>query len=69
MKKRKSWMIKEEEILDDLISLVDLTSPEKKLLADLQEPARMVAPDLGEAFYQRVLSHPLLAEYVDGQLY
>ena len=28
----------------------------------------MIAPVLSEVFYQRVLSHPLTAEYVDGQL-
>ncbi len=68
MEDRKSWTIKNEAILDDLVSLVNLTADEKETLANMQEQARAVAPELSAAFYQRLSAHPLTAEYVTGQI-
>jgi len=65
---RKSWAIKDEAILDDLMTLIDLTAGEKEILANLQGQARAIAASLSEAFYQRLLAHPLTAEYVTGQI-
>ncbi len=68
MDDRKSWAIKDEAILDDLVTLLNLTAGEKELLVNLQEQAQSKAPALSEAFYQRLLAHPLTAEYVTDQI-
>ncbi len=68
MTDRKSWEIKDEAILDDLVALIDLTVAEREILAALQESAREVAPALSEAFYRRLMAHPLTAEYVGDQV-
>lgn len=68
MEDRKSWMIKDGAILDDLLALISLTDEEKELLSNLQEPAQAIAPTLSEAFYHRLLAHPNTAEYISGQI-
>lgn len=68
MNDRKSWAIKNEAILDDLLALIGLTVSEKEILAALHEQAKSVAPTLSQAFYQRLQAHPLTAEYVTGQI-
>jgi len=68
MNDRKSWSIKDEAILDDLVKLTNLTTAEKEILAGLQQTAQTFAPSLSEAFYQRLQAHPLTAEYVSGQI-
>ena len=68
MEDRKSWSIKNEAILDDLVALLGLTDDEEALLTGLQEQAQAVAPQLSEAFYARLLTHPNTAEYVEGQI-
>lgn len=68
MEDRKSWMIKDEAILDDLLALIGLTAEEKEAMSNLQEAAQVIAPTLSEAFYHRLLAHPNTAEYVSGQI-
>jgi len=65
---RKSWAIKNEVIFDDLVRLVNLTFPEIEIMVSLREQAQAIAPVLSEAFYQRLLAHPLTAEFVLGQI-
>lgn len=68
MEDRRSWLVKDEAILSDLVQLMDLTAAEKAVLAQLQENARQVSPALSQAFYQRLLAHPLTAEYFTGPI-
>lgn len=68
MEDRKSWKIKEEAILDDLVALMGLTDTEKAVLATLKPHAETIGPQLADAFYARLLAHPPAAEYVDGQI-
>lgn len=67
MENRKSWNIKDEAILDDLVALMGLTDDEKALLAALQDQAQAIAPKMVEAFYERLLAHPNTAEYLEGK--
>lgn len=60
--------IKDEAILDDLIKLLDLTPTEKEILASLQATARIIAPALSEAFYDRLFTYPLTAKYLADQI-
>lgn len=60
--------IKDEAILDDLITLLDLTPTEKDVLAGLQETARIIAPALSEAFYDRLFTYPLTIQYLADQI-
>lgn len=66
MNDRKSWEVKDEAILDDLVSLMGLSEDEKKLLATLEGPAKTIAPHMVDAFYARLLAHENTAEYLEG---
>ncbi len=68
MEDRKSWNIKDEAILDDLVNLMDVTAEEKNALATVKEQAQALAPELVDAFYKRILAHPNTAEYVAGMV-
>jgi len=68
MTDRMSWAIKDESILTDLVTLMDLTDHERHLLATLQPQAKTHAPELAEAFYQRITLNDKAAEYVVGQV-
>lgn len=68
MEDRKSWQIKEEAILDDLVTLMDLSSDEKAILAALKPQAEVVSLQLADAFYSRLQAHAPTAEYVTGQI-
>lgn len=68
MQDRKSWSIKDEAILDDLIALINLSDEEKESLKSLKEQAESVAPSLSKAFYGRLQDYELTAEYVEGQI-
>lgn len=67
MKDHKSWAIKDEMILDDLVTLLDLSLIEQASLGELQEPACLVAPQLSKMFYQRLLGYPLTAKFFHNQ--
>ena len=68
MKDRKSWSIKGEAILDDLIQLVQLTDDEIQALSACQEQAKSVAAELVEAFYGRLSNHGTSLEFVEGKV-
>jgi hypothetical protein len=68
MDERKSWAIKEEAVLDDLVALMDLTDADRSILVSYQDKAKEVAPLLVEAFYGRVLHHEPTAEYVGDKV-
>jgi hypothetical protein len=68
MEDRKSWNVKDEAILDDLVNLMGVTAAEKSALATVKEQALALAPELVDAFYKRILAHPNTAEYVAGMV-
>ncbi|KPV54480.1 Globin-coupled histidine kinase [Kouleothrix aurantiaca] len=59
-----SWHIKGDSILTELIAMMDLSAEETATLGALQGAARVHAPALLDAFYQRLLSHSNTAEYL-----
>ncbi len=68
MTDRKSWTVKNDAILVDLLTLMELTEEEKQCLVALQPQAQAISPELADAFYQRLTAHPLTAEYVTGMI-
>lgn len=66
MEDRNSWSIKDEAILTDLVTLMNLSDEEKQALAASKPQAEEMAPQLINAFYERLLSHDNTAEYFGG---
>jgi hypothetical protein len=66
MEDRKSWTVRDEAILKDLVELMHLTGEEKQVLASSKAQAQGIAPQMIDAFYARLLSHDNTAEYLDG---
>lgn len=63
---RESWKVKEEQILVELISMLELSDEEQALLGQLQDQARAVAPQMTDAFYERLLKYQNTSEYLEG---
>jgi hypothetical protein len=61
---RKSWLVKDEAILDDLLQLMDLQPAEMAVLAQAKPVAEQIAPQLAEAFYGRLAVHENTAEFL-----
>lgn len=68
MEDRKSWTIKDEAILTDLVALMGLSDGEKKALGGAKGQAATMAPQMVEAFYVRLLHHENTAEYLTGMV-
>lgn len=65
---RKSWSIKDEEILTDLVALMQVSDADCALLAALQPTAKALVGEMGGAFYDRLTAHAPTAEYLDGKV-
>lgn len=63
---RMSWQIKDEAVMSELISLMDLSSAESALLSSLADTARTLAPQMVEQFYARLFKHEQTAEYLQS---
>jgi len=68
MEDRKSWDIKDEAILDDLIALMGLTDEEKKTMAACKGQAVTGADAMIDDFYARLLNQDLTAEFLEGMV-
>ncbi len=68
MDEHKSWAVKNEAVLEDLVTLMGLTAEEKALLASLKGKAEGVTTRLVDSFYERLLSHANTAEYVGDKV-
>ena len=68
MEDRKSWAIKDDAILDELVSLMNFSDEEKQALLAAKEQAQAVAPQLADAFYERLTAHSNTAEYVQDKV-
>jgi hypothetical protein len=65
---RASWKVKGEDILHELVSMMNITAEEMTLLGGLSAQARQVAPEMTEAFYERLFKHQNTSEYFEGVL-
>ncbi len=63
---RNSWQVKDEAMLDELITLMNLSADEALLLGSLSAHATDIAPQMTEAFYDRLFKHENTAEYLHG---
>lgn len=68
MQDRKSWDIKGEAILDDLVALMGLTDEEKKAMAACKSQAEAEASLMIEDFYARLLNQDTTAEFLEGMV-
>lgn len=68
MEDRKSWNIKNEAILDDLVTLMNLTSEEKSAVAACKDNAEAGAGAMIDAFYERLLNQDTTAEFLEGRV-
>lgn len=68
MEDRKSWDVKDESILDDLVLLMGLTDDEKKAMATCQDEAKAQAGAMIDAFYGRLLNQDTTAEFLEGMV-
>lgn len=68
MEDHKSWKIKDEVVLDDLVALMGLSDNEKNILAGLKDEAEAEAPKMSEEFYECLVAHEPTAEYLEGKV-
>lgn len=61
---RASWMIKDEASLTELVVLMNLSQTEADLMRELQSHAASAAPNMVQAFYDRLFKHANTAEYL-----
>ncbi|NNJ10841.1 Globin-coupled histidine kinase [Chloroflexales bacterium ZM16-3] len=61
---RSSWLIKDEATLTELVTLMNLSADETTVMQELQEAARVAAPEMTKAFYERLFAHEATAEYL-----
>ncbi len=64
---RSSWAIKDEAVLAELISLMDLNPTDIAMLKELHPHARTIAPQMARAFYTRLLARSETSEYFIGK--
>lgn len=64
MIKRKSWDVKEEQIVEDLVKLLQITPAECALLQSLQGEAKKVSMALVDDYYDRLLEHEETREFI-----
>ncbi|NJP04474.1 MAG: Globin-coupled histidine kinase [Chloroflexaceae bacterium] len=63
---RTSWQIKDEAILTELVTMMEISSAECALLGQLKGQAEVLAPEMTKAFYGRLFQHTNTAEYLEG---
>jgi len=64
MIKRKSWEIKEDLIVGELMQLLKITPKECMILKSLQSEAQSVSLDLVDDYYARLMEHEETNEYI-----
>jgi hypothetical protein len=63
---RASWKVKDQAILRELVSLMEVSEEETQLLASVRNQAHAAAPLMLDAFYGRLINHEYTAEYLEG---
>lgn len=65
---RKSWAVKDEAILDDLVALMNLTDEEKSAVTACKSEAEAQSGAMVDAFYERLLNQDTTAEFLEGMV-
>jgi len=68
MEERKSWVIKDEAILEELLAMTRMTDEEKKALGEMKSQAESIVGEMIDAFYDRLLNHGNTAEYINDKI-
>jgi len=68
MEDRKSWEIKDEAILADLMTLMNLTADEQQALTACKDQAETHAAAMIDAFYARLLNQDTTTEFLTGMV-
>ncbi|ACF12867.1 conserved hypothetical protein [Chloroherpeton thalassium ATCC 35110] len=68
MEERKSWVIKDEAILEELLAMTRMTEEEKKVLGEMRSQAESIVGEMINAFYDRLLSHENTSEYLSDKI-
>jgi hypothetical protein len=63
---RSSWNVKDTDVLEELITLMDVSASEQQMLGELESQAQAVAGNMTNAFYARLGAHQNTQEYVEG---
>lgn len=63
---RKSWQVRNEAVLSELVTLMGLSADEQALLGELADAAAAEGDRLCAAFYGRLFKHEHTAEYLNG---
>lgn len=64
MLERKSWNVPEDQLAEELVRLVKITSTECQLLKSLQPVAQKVSLELVEEYYDQLMQHEETREYI-----
>jgi hypothetical protein len=63
---RASWSVKDDAVVSELVSMMNLSAAEASSLAALKDKAAAGAPAMVKDFYDRLFSHQNTAEYLQG---
>lgn len=63
---RQSWNVKDDGILQELVTLMDISAAEQALLGALTSPAKAASTKMTAAFYARLTAHQNTNEYLQG---
>ncbi|NTW00642.1 MAG: Globin-coupled histidine kinase [Oscillochloris sp.] len=66
LKNHTSWQIKGAAVLDELITLMNLSTEEAQLLGALEGAAAARGPQMAEEFYGRLGVHANAVEFIEG---
>ena len=61
---RKAWDLNNTAAVAELMDLIGLNTEQRKLLGTLHDKAEAAAPQVVDAFYERLLSHENTAEFL-----
>lgn len=63
---RSSWAIKDQAIVSELVTLMNLSEQETAALAAARPEAERLAPEMTKVFYDRLLAHQNTREYLES---
>ena len=64
---RSAWNVKDDAVHAELVDLMNLSDDDVAQLTALVDDAEAAAPDLSDAFYERLMAHDNTREYFEGQ--
>ncbi len=66
MQHRNSWDVKDEALVDELVSLIKLTDLEKATLSSIKQEAESVASDMAQSFHAKLLESENTRQYFEN---